>query len=152
MKKIALLLLLNVTFSNAQVSDEQMLKSIYNQALTNSKCYSWLDDLSNKIGSRLSGSIGAEKAIKFTQAELEKLGLDRVFLQEVMVPKWVRGEKEVAFILENNKKTIVPICALGGSIATSKSGLTAEVIEVHSLKEVAELGEAKIKGDRKSVV
>ena len=146
MKKIALLLLLNVTFSNAQVSDEQMLKSIYNQALTNSKCYSWLDDLSNKIGSRLSGSIGAEKAIKFTQAELEKLGLDRVFLQEVMVPKWVRGEKEVAFILENNKKTIVPICALGGSIATSKSGLTAEVIEVHSLKEVDDLGEAKIKG------
>jgi hypothetical protein len=48
---------------------------------------------SNKIGSRLSGSAGAEKAVLYTKAQLETLGLDRVYLQEVMVPKWVRGEK-----------------------------------------------------------
>jgi hypothetical protein len=41
-------------------SDEQTMKDIYKSALTNSKCYAWLDDLSNKIGSRLSGSAGAE--------------------------------------------------------------------------------------------
>ena len=146
MKNLGLLLLLFTNLSFAQSEDEKMLKSIYNQALTNSKCYSWLDDLSNKIGSRLSGSVGAEKGVNYTKAELDKLGFDRVFLQEVMVPKWVRGEKEVAYILDKNKKMIVPICALGGSIATSKTGLTAEVIEVHSLKEVAELGESKIKG------
>ena len=146
MKKITLLLLLFVSLSFAQSEEEKMLKSIYNQALTNSKCYSWLDDLSNKIGSRLSGSVGAEKGVKYTKAELEKLGLERVFLQDVLVPKWVRGEKEVGFIIENNKKITVPICALGGSVATTKTGLTAEVVEVHSLKEVAELGEAKIKG------
>jgi hypothetical protein len=35
---------------------------------------------------------------------------------------------------------------LGGSIATAKTGLTAEVIEVHSIKELAELGVDKIKG------
>ena len=63
-----------------------------------------------------------------------------------MVPHWVRGEKEVAYILINNKKTTVPVCALGGSIATDKKGLTAEVIEVHSIKELADLGTEKIKG------
>jgi hypothetical protein len=50
--------------------------------------------ISNKIGSRLSGSAGAEKAVLYTKAQLETLGLI-VYLQEVMVPKWVRGEKKL---------------------------------------------------------
>jgi hypothetical protein len=63
-----------------------------------------------------------------------------------MVPKWVRGEKEIAYILDNKTKTVVPVCALGGSIATPKNGISAEVIEVHSIKELAELGIDKING------
>ena len=66
-----------------------MLKDIYKFSLTNSKCYSWLDDLSNKIGQRISGSVGAEKGVAYVKAQLETLGLDKVYLQEVMVPKWV---------------------------------------------------------------
>jgi hypothetical protein len=46
-----------------------------------------------------------------------------------MVPKWVRGEKKLPTY--NKTKITVPICALGGSVATAKTGLTAEVIEVH---------------------
>ena len=130
----------------AQKSDEVVLREIYNAALTKSKCYNWLDDLSNKIGSRLSGSIGAEKGVSYTKSELEKLGLDRVFLQEVMVPKWIRGEKEVGYFTVNNKKTIVPICALGGSVATPKNGISAQIVEVKSIKELEKLGTDKLKG------
>jgi hypothetical protein len=130
----------------AQTNDEKIIKNIYQSALTNSKCYSWLDYLSNTIGHRLSGSTGAEKGVQYTKVQLEKLGFDKVYLQEVMVPKWVRGEKETAFILDNKTKTNVPICALGGSVATSKNGITAEVVEVHSIKELTALGTAKIKG------
>jgi hypothetical protein len=54
------------------------------------------------------------KAVLYTKAQLETLGLDRVYLQEVMV-KWVRGEKETAYIQDNKTKITVPICALGGS-------------------------------------
>lgn len=144
MKKLFFTLLFPIVLF-AQTNDEQKLKQIYNAALTNSKCYSWLDDLSNKIGSRLSGSENAEKAVQYTKAQLETLGLDRVFLQEVMVPKWVRGEKEAAYI-KDRKKINVPICALGGSIATPKNGITAEVIEVHSIDELAVLGTEKLKG------
>lgn len=147
MKRTAFLTLLffNVVIVFAQTKDETSLKEIYKSSLTNSQCYSWLDYLSNKIGSRLSGSDNAQKAVLYTKAQLETLGLDRVYLQEVMVPKWVRGEKEMAFILDNKKKTIVPICALGGSIATPKKGIIAEVIEVQGIKELKDLGE-KIKG------
>jgi IS4 transposase len=66
----------------------------------------WLDDLSNKIGSRLSGSVRESGSIyKSTIRD----PLDRVYLQEVMVP--VRGEKETAYIQDNKTKITVPICA-----------------------------------------
>ncbi|BDB57079.1 M20/M25/M40 family metallo-hydrolase [Flavobacterium ammonificans] len=129
----------------AQTSDEKMLKDIYNSSLTNGKCYSWLEHLSNKIGARLSGSENAEKAVQYTKAQLEALGLDKVYLQEVMVPKWVRGEKETAYILDNKTKITVPIAALGGSVATPKNGLTAGVIEVQGIEDLKKWGD-KIKG------
>lgn len=146
MKNIRYFFLLFSIVSFAQNTDEIKFKEIYKSALINSKCYSWLDDLSNKVGARLSGSIGAQKGVDYTKTQLETLGLDRVYLQEVMVPKWVRGEKEVAYIIDNKSKISIPVCALGGSVATPKNGLTAAVIEVHSIKEIAELGEDKIKG------
>lgn len=147
MKKTAFLTLLFFTgFAIfGQTKDEQTIKEIYKSSLTNSKCYSWLDYLSNSIGARLSGSANAEKAVQYTKAQLETLGFDRVYLQEVMVPKWVRGEKETAYILDNKIKTNIPVCALGGSVATPKNGITAEVIEVKGIKELEALGE-KIKG------
>lgn len=147
MKTTISLLLLSTTLGFSQTSDEEQLKNIYNQALTNAKCYSQLDYLSNKIGHRLSGSIGAEKAVEYTKQQMEASGaFDKVYLQEVMVPKWVRGEKESAYISTDGKKISVPICALGRSIATPKIGILAEVVEVKSLDELKTLGEEKLKG------
>ncbi|WP_309641111.1 M28 family peptidase [Flavobacterium sp.] len=146
MKKFLIALFVSQTVIVFSQNDEKTIKEIYDTALSNSKCYSWLDDLSNKIGARLSGSANAQKAVLYTKEQLETLGLDRVYLQELMVPHWVRGEKETAYIKSNKEKINVPICALGSSVATPKNGLTAEVIEVHSIKELAELGLEKIKG------
>lgn len=147
MKKTVFLiaLFLNGMVLLAQASDEQILKEIYKSSLNNAKCYSWLDYLSNSIGARLSGSDNAAKAVQYTKLQMESIGFDRVYLQEMMVPKWVRGEKEIAYIIDNKSKVNIPVCALGGSIATSKNGLTAEVVEVKSLKELEILGE-KLKG------
>jgi len=147
MKKTILLtaLVLSGLTSFAQSNDEKNIKLFYKKALTESKAYTWLEYLSNDIGARLSGSQNAQLAVNYTKSQLESLGLDKVYLQEVMVPHWVRGEKESAFILNGKVKTAVPICALGGSVATAKTGLTAEVIEVQGIKELAELGD-KVKG------
>ena len=142
---VFIIFLFNIVLINAQTEDEKMLRSIYEEALTHSKCYDWLDYLSNTIGSRLSGSKGAEKAINYTKAELEQLGLDRVFLQEVMVPHWIRGEKEQAYFENKGKKVVVPICALGSSIATPKQGLKAPIIEVMGIEEMIALGTDAIK-------
>ena len=66
----------------SQSSEELQLKAIYQAALTKGQGYQWLDYLSNQIGHRLSGSDNAEKAVQYTKAQLETLGLDRVFLQK----------------------------------------------------------------------
>ena len=148
--KVKLLLLSFITILcnlnlNSQ-SDEDVLKTIYTASLTNGQSYNWLDYLSNEIGGRLSGSKNAELAVQYTKAELEKLGLDKVWLQPVMVPKWERGEKEMAYFEVSGIANQVNICALGGSIATTEDGISASVIEVKNFEELAALGKNKIKG------
>ncbi len=127
-------------------TDEEIFKNIYKSSLTNGKSYDWLNYLSNQIGSRLSGSLGAERAVAFTKQELEKLGLDNVWLQPVMVPKWVRGAKEYAYIKSAKGTTTVNICALGGSVATPPLGLKSAVVEVHDFQELKALGKEKVEG------
>ena len=146
MKKISFLLLFQTSLLFAQTPDELFLKQIYSSALTQSSCYSWLDDLSNKIGQRLSGSKGAELAVAYTKSQLDQLGVDKVYLQEVNVPKWVRGAKEQAYLQVEGKKIPFSICALGLSVATPPTGISASVIEVHSLDELAQLGTQAVKG------
>jgi Zn-dependent M28 family amino/carboxypeptidase len=142
---IATLLCSTLLFS--QSDDSKMIEKIYDTSLLKGKSYDWLDHLSNQIGGRLSGSYNAEKAVKYTKEQLEELGLDRVWLQPVMVPKWVRGAKEYAFIeTAPGMTTIVPICALGGSVATPSGGIKAELVEVKNFDELDALGKDKIAG------
>jgi hypothetical protein len=127
-------------------ADSLMMKSIYDFSLTESKSYDWLDYLSNNIGGRLSGSIQAERAVKYTEKELKKFTM-RTELQSVMVPKWSRGTPEFAYMQLNDLSTInVNVCALGGSIPTRQAGIKAPVIEVTSLKQLSDLGRKEIEG------
>lgn len=131
----------------AQSEDERQIKALYDAALTQGMSYQWLNHLSNQIGGRLSGSVQAEQAVAYTKAQLDSLGLDRVWLQPVMVPKWVRGTPEFAYIeskpgLTNN----VPICALGGSVATPLGGLKAQVVEVQGIEELKKLPREQVEG------
>ena len=82
-----------------------------------------------KIGPRLSGSPGAKLAVEWGKRELERTA-DSVWLQPVMVPQWVRGKKEMARIKKS--KSVMNVCALGGSVGTGPGGVTGEVVEEKS--------------------
>ena len=134
-------------FLSPAQSDADYIKKIYKNALTNGQSYEWLDYLSNGIGGRLSGSLNAEYAVEYTKSELQKLGLDRVWLQPLMVPKWVRGNPEFGYIETAPGKTIsVNICALGGSVSTPAQGLKAEVIEVKGIEELKAIDPELVNG------
>jgi carboxypeptidase Q len=124
--------------------DSTNIKTLFNSVLENGKSYEWLRDLTQNVGGRLSGSPAAARAVIWGENLMNQVGLDSVWLQPVMVPHWVRGEKETARYAINGTKKKVAICALGFSVATPKTGILAEVIEVKSLKEAKALG-AKMK-------
>jgi len=114
---------------------------ISDKGLTDLRAFTMLSELTGTIGSRLSGSPQAAKAVEWGKKTMLQCGFDSVYLQPVMVPHWVRGNVERASILDGQKETPLTICALGGSIATPEEGITAEVIEVHSVNEAKSLGE-----------
>jgi len=127
--------------------DSIAIKKMYNTSLLDGESYAWLDHLSNQIGPRLSGSLNAQKAVEWAEKELKEIGLDKVWLQSVMVPKWTRGVTEFAYIeTEPGETTNVPICALGGSVPTSIGGVKAEIIEVQNFEDLRKLGTDKIEG------
>lgn len=146
-KTIQALLLLLVMALQAQAQNDSMqIREIFNQILTQGKCYYRLEHLSKQIGGRLSGSKQAEEAVMYTFKELKSEGFDSVWLQEVMVPHWVRGDKEQAMIKAGKVKIPVNICALGNSVGTGSKGIEAEVVEVMNFKELEVLGREKIQG------
>lgn len=150
MKKFYLYLFISVFFAGwaqSTATHQKQIAAFYEAALTQGQSYQWLDHLSNQIGGRLSGSLNAARAVEWGKETLEGLQLDAVSLQRIMVPKWVRGTFEYASIETSPGNSInVPICALGGSVATPAYGLRAQVIEVDSFEALAALGEENVKG------
>ncbi|MFM8348061.1 MAG: M20/M25/M40 family metallo-hydrolase, partial [Bacteroidota bacterium] len=144
---VGLLLVLRAV-SIAQSADEAAIRRIYDEALARGKSYELLEHLTTKVGARLSGSPGAAAAVEWSRQVMTELGFDSVWLQPVMVPHWDRGGKETGRIVNSKKVGMlaVNICALGGSVGTGPSGLTAGVVEVKSFDELKMLGEKVVKG------
>ena len=134
--------------NSAQDEDAFFIRKIYDTALTEGRCYPWLEYLTTKIGPRLSGSSQAAAAVEYTRQMLDTLELDDVRLQVCMVPHWVRGDKEVVRIVNSAHigSQDLDALALGHSGATPPQGITAEVIEVQSLDEVDQLGKEQLEG------
>lgn len=79
---------------NHTSSDSIFLKNVFNEALLRGHSYSRLGELCKKIGARLSGSDAAEKGIQWAVSMLQSYQFDSVYKQNVMVPRWERGNIE----------------------------------------------------------
>ncbi len=133
------------TFS--QPIDESAIDQIFDLELSNGRSYEMLYDLSVNVGQRLSGSPGAEAGVRWSYNAMKQFDFDSVWLQPVMVPHWVRGEKEIGRIISKRAGTLpVNICALGGSVGTGPSGISAPVIEVKNFEELKSLGIKNVQG------
>ncbi len=124
--------------ASAQQEDSAMIRRIANEILTNGKAYSNLKTLTKTVGPRLSGSPQTYKAESWAQKALKDAGAEKVWLQECMIPHWVRGGKDDAKLIESNIEIPLRVIAHGNSVATSAKGLTAPVILVNSFAELEE--------------
>jgi hypothetical protein len=130
------------------ISDDVLIKKIFDEALSKGQSYEMLEQLTKQVGPRLSGSPGAAAAVEWSRDVMEQFGFDSVFLQPVMVPHWVRGEQEIGRITNSRKAGAIPvnICALGGSVGTGPNGIIGNVVEVKNFEELKLLGTKGIQG------
>lgn len=147
MKKIYILLLLLPFGSFAQQDDAAVIKKISDEILRNGKAYDLLYQLTKQVGGRIAGSPQMYKAEAWGEKALKEMGADKVWLQECMVPRWVRGAKEDARVVTiDGKKTnrVLDVLALGNSMGSAKP-ITAEVIAFDSFEEMEKRKDA-VKG------
>lgn len=139
---IATLSILAATSVFAQSTDQTSIRLV-DHILAKSQAYDTLAYLTDNIGPRLSGSKGAALAVAWTTKRFREWGID-VRNEPVLVPHWVRGEERGRLVSHNDQRLV--LTALGGSVATPAAGITAEVVEITSFDQLAQLGRAKLQG------
>jgi hypothetical protein len=117
---------------------------ILGRALVDEGAWTKLEHLTTRIGNRLSGSAGLEKAIAWAHEGMQAEGLDGARLQPVKVPRWVRGQEGARVVSPVDRD--LPMLGLGMSVGTPKGGITAPVVVVRSFEELEALGREKVEG------
>ncbi len=140
MRNVFCFALLVVTILAAQPTHQAIADQITRKGLEDLYAFEMLKELT-QFGHRFSGTPGCDSAVQWAEKKLKEIGADSVWLQPVLVPRWVRGTPEKAIATVGKQKIDLSVCALGGSVATPKNGITGEVIEVKSLMEAKQLGE-----------
>lgn len=147
MKKIlgtSLLLLSLAVFGQAKEDSIQFAK-ISTEILNNGKGYTELRELTKNIGHRLSGSDSYEKAVKWAEQKLRDAGADKVWLQEVMIPVWVRGKESLQIKTSNGRWKSLKMLSLGNSEGTGGKDISGEIIMVKSMEEYDKLSPEQVK-------
>lgn len=135
----------------AQKDDSLFIKRLADEILTNGRAYENLRHLTKQIGPRLAGSAGMVKSEQWGLKLMQESGADKAYMQQCLVPHWVRGGEDKAFL---NKKAAgaaewikkpLDIVALGNTIGSGAKGISGEVIEVKSFEDL-EKRKAEVKG------
>ena len=147
MKLTCLLLLLAPIVVNSQTLGDRYSATatqILDAAHTDNGAYEKLVYLCDRIGNRLSGSPGLDKAIGWAKAEMMRDGLVNVSTPTVKVPHWVRGLEGASLVAPMDRP--LTLLGLGGSVGTGRGPITAEVVVAHDFAELERLGKAKVEG------
>src|SRR5690349_16129805 len=139
MKKLAysIAVLFAATTTHAQHEDSVFLRRLADEILVNSQAYENLRHLTKQIGGRLAGSPQMVKAEQWGLGAMKAANAENAWLQECMVPHWVRGGKDIATAKaaaakgEKAFQKSLDIIALGNSVGSMKP-MQASVIEINS--------------------
>ncbi|MFC2119017.1 M20/M25/M40 family metallo-hydrolase [Bacteroidota bacterium] len=133
--------------SSFSQNDEKLIRSIYDEALTNRTAYENLRYLTKNFKGRIACAPEAIKAAFWAKEKMDEMDLDTVFMQEMMVVNWIRGDiEEGTIISEKYGQRDVEVCALGLAVGTGSIGLKAKIIEISSRQELEQLGRKNIEG------
>ncbi|MCO1336617.1 M20/M25/M40 family metallo-hydrolase [Microbulbifer sp. OS29] len=114
------------------------------RALESSDPYSIVESLTVEVGPRRAGTEGDRRAVAWAQKKMKELGFDRVYTEQIDVPRWVRGHAQAEVVAPFPQPLVVS--SLGYGIATPEGGLTAEIVEFPNLEALLKAPADKVKG------
>ncbi len=120
------------------VDAEAVAAVLLGRALSDNEVWDELVELSDTIGHRLSGSPQLDQAVAWGAERMRDDGLE-VRVQEVMVPRWVRGEERLTLLAPVERD--LQLLGLGRSVGTPEGGIDAEVVVVDSFEALEALGD-----------
>ncbi len=145
------LLLLTLAACSAGASEEERLATMEREAgliaergLKDDVGLKFVEDLTTEIGARLAGSPAEARARDWAVNELTELGFESVRVEPFELPFWSRVSEKL-YVMGEAPQTLV-MTALGGSAATPKGGLEAEIVRFTSLAAVEAAEDATLAG------
>ena len=111
--------------------------ALRDRAISGTRAFEHLESLVTDVGPRFAGSEGDAAAVRWALERLGKLGFTNVRSQDVLVPRWIRGQAELT-LLGASPIELTGI-SIGGSIGTSEAGIEGPVVRVESYDELVTL-------------
>ncbi|QBF83951.1 peptidase M28 family protein [Shewanella maritima] len=122
--------------SSSQITNQTSQNALVNQelaqkALNSNLAYDLVESLTVEVGPRLAGTDKDLIAVEWAMNKLNSLGFDKVYKEAVQVPVWERGYANASITAPFAQPLV--ITALGGSVATPKGGIEAQIVRFDSL-------------------
>jgi Zn-dependent M28 family amino/carboxypeptidase len=126
--------------SPAEDGTMDALKSIAGQAMMDPYAYSALEELSDQIGGRVSGTPEAAHAENWAVERMKALGLENVHKETVMLTRgWARGSAEAEIISPVRRR--LRVSSLGWVGSTATGGVEGELVSVNRFQFDEEIKE-----------
>jgi len=138
---LTLVLLLTTGLTGSAVSDAPpsqdgtmpALTAIAGAGMMGSHAYSNLEELSDDIGPRVTGSPGAAKAVEWGMAKMRAMGLVNVRAEKWQISRgWTRGSASAEMLAPVRRALVVD--AMGWVGSTPASGVDGDVVQVDASK------------------
>ena len=126
------------------VSDDPTLQRIFDAAKTHNVAYKFTEDLTTEVGPRLAGSHAEAKARMWTQNKFEAAGLSNIRTEEFTIKGWNRRVE--TFKVNGDLPQNMFVTALGGSVATPKGGITADIAYFPTFEDLESAPEGGLDG------
>jgi len=134
-----------LSFANTLTdSERQTIEQLKQTTLKSDLSYQILESLTTEVGNRRLGTAGDKRAVKWAVAKMNSLGFDKVWTEKVTAEQWLRGDIS-AKIISPYPHDIAAI-GLGGTVGTSKHGITAPVVEFADLDALKAAKPGSLKG------
>ena len=124
--------------------DLSVAEVLRDRALESSDAYSIVESLTVEVGPRPAGSEGDRRAVAWAQEKMKDLGFDRVYTEQIQVPRWNRGHAHARVVAPFPQPLVVT--SLGYSVGTPEGGISAEIVEFADVEALLKAPKRKVKG------